>query len=100
MRSSFKILAKIIGASIFYYVVILVGAYMFYQKYPLDGKFIGLFDAIEITRNLMDIFIFVFTMVLIISIYYPIRGEKKNGTIGYLFSSVYLLFLLVIFNFF
>ena len=98
MKNSFKILAKIIGASILYYTIVLFGAYVFYQKYPLDGKFIGLLEAIAITRNLINIFILVVSIILLISTYYSIRRKNKYGTFGYIFAFLYLIFLLVVFN--
>lgn len=100
MKNSFKILFKIIGLSIIYYLIILLGSYVFYQKYPLDGKFTGLLEAIILTRNLTNIFIAVASIFLLINIYNSIQKKYNHETIGYILAFVYIFILFVIFNFY
>lgn len=76
-----------------------MGSYVFYQKYPLDGKFIGLLEAIAFTRNLANIFIAAVSIFLLINIYTSIQKKYNHGSIGYLLALFYLLILFVIFNF-
>jgi len=99
MKNSFKILSKIIGLSIIYYSLILLGAYIFYQQYPLNGKFTGLLESVAITRNLSNVFITSVAIFLLIRTYGAMQIKHKYETIGYIMSLFYMVILVIIFNF-
>jgi hypothetical protein len=99
MKNSLKFLLKVIVISVIYYLLVLSGVYLYFERYPLNGKLVGLLNALLVMKVLINAFVFIALLYLSFNVYLSIRKINIDITRGYVFAIIYVLIGFYIFNF-